>query len=329
MDMDKVPPRNLGLDLVRVTEAAALAAARWLGRGKRFEADQAASDAMFAALNTLDMDGRIVIGEKKRGEVHSPLTSGQKVGTGYGPAMDVVVDPIDGTNLLVQGRAGAISVAGVAPTGSMWAPEPAMYMDKIVVDRTVAEGLVPECMDAPAGWTLALIARLKKKPIGDLTVFMLERPRHDELIEEIRAAGARVWLRGDGDIAGALIAATPDSGIDVLMGAGGISEGVIAACAVKALGGAMLGRLDPQTQPEREAVQAAGLDTHQILTCDQLVSDDDIFFVATGVSDGQILKGVRYHGDQAETQSVILRGATGTRRLIFAEHSIKRLFMGF
>lgn len=323
--MEKAPPRNLGLDLVRVTESAALAAARWLGRGKRENADQAACEAMYAALNTLDMDGQIVVGEKHAGAFESSLKSGQKVGTGYGPAMDVVIDPIDGANLLAQGRSGAISVAGVAPAGSMWAPDPAIYMDKIVVDREVAHGLLPECMDAPIAWTLALISRLKKKPVGDLVVFVLDRPRHYDLIEEIRSAGARVWLRGDGDIAGALIAATPDSGIDILVGAGGISEGVIAACAVKALGGAMLGRLDPQTPDEKAAIEAAGLDVRQILTCNELVSSDDIFFVATGVSDGPFLKGVRYHGDQAETQSIILRGATGTRRLIFAEHSISRV----
>jgi fructose-1,6-bisphosphatase II len=248
--MEKHPPRNLGLDLVRVTEAAALAAGRWMGRGDRVSADQAASEAMFAALNTLDMDGRVVIGEEKRVGMHSSLDSGQRVGTGYGPAVDVVVDPVDGTALLTEGRSGAISVVGVAPADSMWAPDPAVYMEKIVVDRQAAGGLSPECLDAPAAWTLALIARLKQKPVRDIVVFVLDRPRHQELIEEIRAAGARVWLRGDGDISGAILAATPNSGADVLMGVGGVSEGVVAACAIKAMEGAMLGRLAPQAPPK-------------------------------------------------------------------------------
>ncbi|MFQ5576359.1 MAG: class II fructose-bisphosphatase [Anaerolineae bacterium] len=324
--MDDHPPRNLGLDLVRVTEAAALAAGRWLGLGKRDEADEAAAEAMYKALNTLDMDGRIVIGEEGKIGRHSPLDSGQNVGNGYGPAMDVVVDPVDGANLLIHGRSGALAVAGVAPAGSMWSPEPAVYMDKIVVDNKVAPGLVVECMDAPAAWTLALVARFKQKPVSDLIVFMLERPRHEELVEEIRTAGARVWLRAEGDIAGALIAATPNSGVDLLMGTGGVPEGVIAACAVKALGGAMLGRLNPQSATEKAAVHAANLDTSQILTCNELVNSDEIFFVATGITDGPLLRGVRYHRAHAETQSIILRTETGTRRLIYSEHSIKRLF---
>ena len=323
--MNDHPPRNLGLDLVRVTEAAALAAGRWLGLGKRDEADEAAAEAMYKALNTLDMDGRIVIGEEGKIGRHSPLDSGQKVGNGYGPAVDVVVDPVDGVNLLIHGRSGALAVAGVAPAGSMWSPEPAVYMDKIVVDDEVASGLVAECMDAPAAWTLALVARLKQKPVSDLIVFMLERARHEELVEEIRTAGARVWLRAEGDIAGALIAATPNSGVDLLMGTGGVPEGVIAACAVKALGGAMLGRLNPQSAAERAAVHAANLDTGQILTCNELVGSDEIFFVATGITDGPLLRGVRYHRAHAETQSIILSTETGTRRLLYSEHSIKRL----
>ncbi|HEY84310.1 MAG TPA: class II fructose-bisphosphatase [Chloroflexi bacterium] len=324
--MEKHPPRNLGLDLVRVTEAAALAAGRWMGRGDRVSADQAASEAMFAALNTLDMDGRVVVGEEKRVGIHSPLDAGQKVGNGYGPAVDVVVDPVDGTTLLTQGRSGAISVVGVAPAGSMWSPDPAVYMDKIIVDRRVAGGLVAECMDAPAAWTLALIARLKQKTVEDIVVFMLDRPRHQELIEEIRAAGARVWLRAAGDIAGAMLAATPQSGVDVLMGAGGVPEGVVAACAVKALDGAMLGRLAPQTAEEKTDIQAAGLDAVQILTVDQLITSQEIFFAATGVTNGPLLRGVRYFGDHAKTHSIILRTETGTRREINSEHSMKRLF---
>ena len=316
-------PGSSSLDLVRATEAAALSAGRWMGLGDRDEADRAAIDAMYQALNTLDMDGHIVVGEEGKLGMHSPLESGQNVGTGDGPAMDVVVDAIDGRNLLAQGRAGAIAVAAAAPRGSLWSPAPAIYMEKIVVDRDAADALVPECMDAPAAWTLALIARVMKKEVRDLVVFMLDRPRHHHLVEEIRTAGARVMLASDGDIAGALLAAAPQSGADVLMGVGGVPEGVIAACAVKAIGGTMLGRLSPQSDAERSAVEAAGLDTRRILTCDELVSSNEIIFSATGITDGPLLDGVRYHGNRAETQSLTLRCDTKTRRIIHAEHLIE------
>jgi fructose-1,6-bisphosphatase II len=320
--MEGETPRNLGLDLVRVTEAAALSAGRWMGLGKRHEADQAAITAMHGALNTLDMRGYIVIGEEGKLGTHSALDSGQWVGTGRGPEMDVVVDPIDGRNLLAQGHPDAISVAAVAPRGSMWAPGAGVYMDKIVVDREAAAALVPECMDAPAAWTLALVARVKDKPVRDLVVFVLNRPRHRHLIEEIRAAGARAILRTDGDIAGALQAAAPDIGVDLLLGIGGLSEGVIAACAVKAMGGGMLGRLVPQSEEERAAVEAEGLDTRRILDGDELVAGQEIFFAATGITDGRLLAGVRYRRGCAETESLVLRCETRTRRLIRAEHAI-------
>jgi fructose-1,6-bisphosphatase II len=321
--MEKEPPRNLGLDLVRVTEAAALSAGRWMGLGRRREADQAAIDAMAEALNTLDMDGRIVVGEEGKLGTHSALDSGQRVGTGHGPEMDVVVDPIDGRNLLAQGHPDAISVVAVAPRGSMWAPAAGVYMDKIVVDREAAAALVPECMDAPAAWTLALVARVKEKPVRDLVVFVLNRPRHRHLIEEIRAAGARAVLRTDGDISGALLAAAPDVGIDLLMGIGGLSEGVISACAVRAMGGGMLGRLAPQSQEEQAAVEAEGLDTRRILDCHGLIAGREIFFAATGITDGRLLAGVRYRRGCADTESLVLRGETGTRRLIRAEHAMQ------
>ena len=320
MVMNGTPSRNLGLDLVRVTEAAALSAGRWMGLGRRDEADQAAVEAMVEAFNTLDMDGLIVIGEEGKLSTHSLLDSGQRIGNGRGPETDVVADPIDGRNLLAQGHPDAISVAGIAPRGSMWAPTPAVYMDKIVVDRDVAAALVPECMDAPAAWTLALVARVKQKPVRDLVVFVLNRPRHQHLIDEIRAAGARAMLRTDGDVSGALLAATPGIGVDLLMGIGGAAEGVIAACAVKAMGGGMLGRLAPQSDAEREAIQAAGQDIKRILTCHELVSSDEVFFAATGITDGTLLSGVHYHGRRAETESLVLRCQTKTRRLIRAEH---------
>ena len=321
--MDEHPPRSLGLDLVRVTEAAALSACRWMGLGKVEEANQAAIEAMCQALNTLDMDGRIVIGKEGRLGTHSPLDSGQLVGTGRGPKMDVVVDPIEGRNLLAQGHPDAIAVAGVAPRGSMWSPAPAVYMEKIVVDREAADALVPECMDAPAAWTLALVARVKQKPVRDLVVFVLNRPRHRHLIEEIRAAGARAMLRTDGDVAGSLLAAAPDIGVDILMGTGGVPEGVITACATKAMRGGMLGRLAPQSEEERAAVEAAGLDTQHILTCDELVSGNEIFCAVTGITAGALLAGVRYHGREAETESLLLRAETGTRRHVRAEHLIE------
>ena len=316
--MTTPPPRNLGMDLVRATEAAALVAGRWMGLGRRDEADSEAGAAMLRTLNTLDMDGRMVIGEE--GRHAASMHSGQQVGTGRGPAMDVVADPIDGRNLLAQGRPGAIAVAAVAPRGSMWNPEPAVYMEKIVVDRDVAPHLVPECMGAPAAWTLALVARIKGKAVRDLVVFVLDRQRHAALVEEIRAAGARVMLSTDGDIAGAMMAATHTAFVDLMLGIGGVPEGVIAACAVKSLGGAMLGRLAPQSAAERAAVAAAGLDTRQVMTSNTLVSGSEVFFAATGITDGPLLAGVRYEAGRAETESLILRCQTGTRRRIHAEH---------
>lgn len=312
--------RNWGLDLVRATEAAARAAGRWMGLGSSEEADQAAIAAMHRELQDMDFDGYIVIGEESKFGVGSPLAGGQRVGTGEPPTMDLVLDPIDGRNLLMQGRSGAISVVAAAPRHTMWSPAPARYMDKIVVNSEAAHALVEECMNAPAAWTLATVARAKKKQVRDLVVFVLERARHTELVDELRAAGARVMLRGDGDVAGALMAASPNGRVDILMGIGGVPEGVVAACAVRALGGAMLGRLAPQSQAERDAVAAAGLDTQRILRADELIKSDQLFFAATGITDGPLLSGVRYQRDRAETHSLVLRCDTGTRRLIKTEH---------
>ncbi len=317
---EMVDKRNIGLDLVRATEAAALKAGRWMGFGSRDEPDKVAVEAMYHALELIDVDGYIVVGEEGKTGWHSPLASGSRVCTRQGPEMDVVVDAIDGRGLLATGRPGAISVAALAPRGAMWCPRPAVYMDKIVVSREAAASLVPEVMDAPAAWTLALLARLKKKQIRDLVVFVLDRPRHQDLIEEIRTAGARVMLRSDGDIAGALMAVTPNGRVDILMGIGGVPEGLVAACAVKALGGAMLGRLAPQSDAERAAVAEAGLDVRRIVTSDELLTTNDIFFAATGITDGPLVDGVLYQGRHAETHSLLLRGTTGTRRFIHAEH---------
>jgi fructose-1,6-bisphosphatase II len=312
----------LGLDLVRATEAAALAAGRWMGLGEKDRANEDAAAAMYRALNTLDMKGQIVIGEEGRLGTHSPLDTGQRVGTGDGPEMDVVVDPIDGRDLLARGHPDVIALAAVAPHGSVWMPAPAVYMNKIVVNNQVADALVPECLDAPAAWTLALVARAKGKTVRDLIVFVLSRPRHADLVQEIRAAGARVMLRTDGEVVGALMAASPRSSVDVMMGIGGAPQGVLAACASKALGGGMVGRLAPQSAEEREAVQAAGLDTRQILSCGELIRSREIFFAASGITDGTLLAGVHYRGDEAETESLVLRGETGTRRMIRAAHRL-------
>ncbi len=320
--MDIYIPPEIGLALVRATEAAALQAGRFLGLGDRHATHQAATHAMFDALHAVDINGHIVIGEEGRLGEHSPLDTGRMIGTGKGPAVDVVADSIDGIGLVVKGYPGAMSVVGIAPQGTVWSPQPAVYMEKIVVDYESAAVLVPECMSAPPAWTLAIIARSKGKTMRDLQVMVLERPRHEHLIEDIRRAGARVLLRPQGDTSGALIAATPRSGADVLMGVGGVPEGVTAACAVKASRGAMLGRLAPQSEAERAAIQAAGLDLGQVLTCDELVSSKYVFFAATGITDGPLLPGVEYHGRRAITPSLIVRGETGVHRMLRAEHVI-------
>jgi fructose-1,6-bisphosphatase II len=318
--------RNLGLDLVRVTESTAILAARWMGLGRRIEADQTAAEATFRAINDIDMNGYIVAGKESKSGRHSLLGSGKDIGNGAGPEMDVVLDPIDGANLLVHGRSGAISTVAVAPRGAMWSSYPAAYLEKLVVDREVAHALVKEALDAPAAWTLAMIARIKKKTIRDLVVFVLDRPRHQDLIEEIRMAGARVALRRDGDITGAILAAIPNSGIDVLMGVGGAAEGIMAACAVKALHGAMLTRLAPQSETEHQRVLAAGLDLSRIMNQDEIITSDQVFFAATGVTDGMLLDGVHYAGGFAMTHSIVLRAKTGTRRMIRAERLLEDLF---
>jgi fructose-1,6-bisphosphatase II len=312
---------NLGLDLVRVTEAAALAAGRWMGFGDPHSADHAAIEAMAGAINTLDIDGVIVIGEEHKIGGDFPLVTGKQVGSGHGAELDVALDPIDGVRILAHSHSDAISVIAAAPRGAMASLYPADYMEKIIVDEQVAAALTPECLNAPAAWTLALVARVKKKAVRDLVVFLLDRPRHKDLIQEIRTAGARVVLRSDGDIAGALGALTGQRA-DLVMGTGGVAEGLIAACATRCLGGGMLCRLAPQSETEREQVAAAGLDLKRIYSLPDLVAGDEIFFAATGITDGAVLSGVRYLGDQAQTESLVLRCQTGSRRVIQATHKI-------
>lgn len=322
--MSEFPYHNLGLDLVRATEAAALAAGRWMGRGQGNQSDHAATLAMQQALNNINIRGCIVLSEKDKLREQDPLHPGEAVGTGYGPKMDLVVDPIEGRDLLARGHPDAIAVAAAAPRGAFWPATPAaIYMEKIVVGADVAPALVPECMDAPAAWTLALVARAKGKKVGDLVVFVLGRRRHRDLIEEIRATGARVMLRSQGDLVGALQALFPSGNIDILMGIGNIPEGLISACAAKAANGMMLGRLAPQSETEQAEVEATGLDTHRILTVDELVTSDQVFFTATGVTDGSLLKGTHYRGNRATSNSLIMRGETHTRRIIQAEHLLE------
>jgi fructose-1,6-bisphosphatase II len=278
---------------------------------------------MVEALNNLDINAVVILGEDgKSGTQPSPGGS-QRVGTGKGPALDLVFDPIDGNHLLAVGHSDSISVVGVAPRGAMCSLRPGVYMEKIVVDREAAEFLPPECMEAPVAWTLAHVARGKNKRVRDLVVYVLNRPRHKHLIEEICTAGARVILRSQGDIAGAIMAASPEVHVDLLMGIGGAAEGVIAACGVKALGGAMLGRLAPQSKEEHVAIHQAGLHASQILRCEEMAAGEEVYFIATGITDGTLMSGVRYFGDRAQTESIVLRCKTKTRRVVITEHLLE------
>ncbi|MFW6115825.1 MAG: class II fructose-bisphosphatase [Chloroflexota bacterium] len=317
------PAYNLGLDLLRATEAAALAAGRWVGLGEPLEADAAATERMHATLNLVEIEATVAVGEEVRIHTCDQLQSGQCVGTGMGPAVDLVVDAIDGRELVAGGRPGAIAVMAVAPQGTLWRPRPAAYMERIVVDAEVADALVPEVLNAPAAWTLALVARAKGKDVEDLTVFVLNRPRHRHLIAEIREAGAHVMLQQEGDVTGALLAGLPDKNVDLLMGVGGLPEGLIAACALRAMGGAMVARLKPQTEEERAEVLSAGLDVERILVTEEVVASQEVFFAATGITDGPLLSGVRYSGRQAESNSLVMRGQTKTRRVIQACHLLE------
>lgn len=315
------PEKNLALDLVRVTEAAALASARWLGRGDKNNGDQAAVDAMRLSFSSLPIKGTIIIGEGEKDEAPM-LYNGEKVGNQKGPAVDVAVDPVEGTNLLAFGRPNAISVVGVAPAGSMFEPGPSFYLKKLVVPAP-AKGVID--LDAPVKVNLTRIARALGKDLDDLMVFVLDKPRHKGLIQEIREAGARIQLHTDGDVAGALMAVDPASEIDVLMGTGGTPEGVLSACAIKAMGGEMLSRMDPQKEEEKKALAQWGADLQRIFTVNTLVTSEDVFFAATGISGGTFLAGVKYTGQGAITHSLVMRGKTGTIRRIEARHSWDKL----
>ncbi|TMK64730.1 MAG: class II fructose-bisphosphatase [Actinobacteria bacterium] len=320
MDQRQAPDRNISLELARATEAAALAAGRWMGRGDKIAADQAAVDAMRLVLNTVAMDGVVVIGEGEKDEAPM-LFNGEEIGCG-GPAVDIAVDPIDGTTLTSLGRPNAIAVIAVAERGTMFNPGPCVYMEKIATGPEAAE-LVD--LDAPVSANLEAVAKAKGERVKDVTAVILDRDRHADLIRECRDAGARIRLIPDGDVAGALSTAWPGSGSDILLGIGGTPEGVIAACALKALGGAIQGRLWPRNEEERRAALEAGYDLDRVLTTDDLVSGEDVFFAATGVTDGDLLRGVRYRGDGASTQSLVMRSKSGTIRTIDASHRWHKL----
>ena len=315
------PTRNLALELVRVTEAAALSAGRFMGRGNKEAADRAAVDAMRLVLNSIDMDAVIVIGEGEKDDAPM-LFNGEIVGTGKPPLVDIAVDPIDGTRPLANGFLNSIATVAIAPRGTMFDPGPFVYMDKIAVGPE-AKGLID--IEAPLEDNLDKIARSEGKSLGDLTVIMLQRPRHDELIQKVRQLGARIRLIPDGDVAAALMTCLPESGIDALLGIGGTPEGVLAACAIRAMGGELQGKLYIRNEKERKLGLEMGYNLDQVITMDDLVSSDDVFFAATGITDGELLEGVRYTGFAAETHSLVIRGETGTVRWIEGKHNFKKL----
>ena len=321
MDIQNDPTRNLALELVRVTEAAALASGRYMGRGDKEGADGAAVNAMRIILQTVDMNGVIIIGEGEKDNAPM-LYNGENVGNGSGPDFDVAVDPIDGTRPLAFGRSNSLATVAIAPRGSMFDPGPFVYMNKLAVGPE-AKGSID--IEKPITENLKAIAKAKHKDVEDLTTIVLDRPRHDKVIAEIRASGARIRLIPDGDVAGALMTALPDSGVDVLIGIGGTPEGVIAACALRAMGGEIQGKLYARDEDELHRGREAGYDFDKILTMDDLVSSEDVFFTATGITDGELLKGVRYFGDSATTDSLVVRGMTGTVRQIAATHQIDKL----
>lgn len=319
--MAQEPDRNLALELVRVTEAAALAAGRWMGRGDRNAADRAAVEAMRLMLRSIDMDGVVVIGEGEKDEAPM-LYNGERIGNGRPPAVDVAVDPIDGTRLLALGRPGAIAVVALSERNTMFSPGRIVYMSKLAVGPEAREVID---LDAPVAENLQRIARAKGKDLDDLTVVILERERHADLIREVRAAGARIKLITDGDISAALMTAFPESGIDVLIGIGGSPEAVITAAALKCLGGEIHARLWPRNEEERRFAAEMGYDLQRVLTADDLVRGDNIFFAATGITDGEILRGVRYTGEGARTHSIVMRSRSGTIRFVEAYHRWDKL----
>ncbi|HEY1703670.1 MAG TPA: class II fructose-bisphosphatase [Trebonia sp.] len=315
------PNRNLALELVRVTEAAAMAGARWVGRGDKNGADGAAVNAMRLLINSVSMRGVVVIGEGEKDKAPM-LFNGEEVGDGSGPAVDVAVDPIDGTRLTANGMSNAVSVLAVAERGSMYDPSAVFYMNKLATGPEAA-GVVD--LDAPAAVNIAAVAKAKGITPQDVTVVILDRERHQGLISEVRAAGARIKLITDGDVAGAIMAAREGTGVDLMLGIGGTPEGIIAACALKCLGGVILGKLAPLDEAEKRKALDAGHDLDRVLTTNDLVSSDDVFFAATGITDGELMEGVRYKPGGAHTHSLVMRGRSGTIRSIRSEHALWKL----
>ena len=319
----QAPDRNLAMELVRVTEAAALASGKWVGRGQKESGDGAAVDAMRMMINSVAMDGVVVIGEGEKDEAPM-LFNGESVGTGKGPAVDIAVDPVDGTTLMAEGRPNAISVIAAAERGSMYDPSAVFYMKKIAVGPE-AKGLIE--LDAPASHNIQVVAKAKGIAPEEVSVVVLDRPRHHDLIREIREAGAKVRLIGDGDVAGAVAAAQDYStnSVDIMMGIGGTPEGVITAAAMKCMGGEILGQLWPKDDAEREKAIDAGHDLSKILTTDDLVNSEHCYFVATGVTDGDMLRGVSYRNRSAVTRSLVMRSKSGTIRFLESQHQLGKL----
>ena len=315
------PDRNLALELVRVTEAAAMAAGRWVGRGDKNGGDQAAVDAMRKLVGSVSMRGIVVIGEGEKDEAPM-LFNGEEVGNGQGPECDVAVDPIDGTTLMSKGMPNALAVLAVSERGTMFDPSAVFYMEKIATGPEAADAID---LSAPVAENIARVAKAKRMDISDITVCILDRPRHNDLVRQVREAGARITFITDGDVEAAIAAARPDTGVDLLIGIGGTPEGIISAAALRCMGGAIQGRLRPRDDAERQAALDAGHDLDRVLTTDDLVSSDDVFFAATGITDGELMGGVRYKAGGATTHSLVMRSRSGTIRRIESEHQLWKL----
>jgi fructose-1,6-bisphosphatase II len=315
------PDRNLALELVRTTEYAAIAASRWIGRGEKEKADGAAVDAMRVLLDTVQMDGTVVIGEGEKDEAPM-LYNGEKIGDGSKPEVDIAVDPLEGTELCANGLPSSLAVIALAERGTMFDPGPVFYMNKMATSRDLAHLLD---LDRPIGETLALMAKVREVEVGDLVVIMLDRPRHADMVKELRQAGARIRFIPHGDVSAALTAVTEDSPVDLLWGIGGTPEGVLSAAAIKCIGGGIIGKLWPGNDEERKAALEQGYDLDETLETDRLVSGDDVFFSATGVTDGDTLRGVHFTTHGATTESLVMRSRSGTVRRISATHDRAKL----
>ncbi|MDQ1641229.1 MAG: fructose,6-bisphosphatase [Actinomycetota bacterium] len=317
----EAPDRNLALELVRVTEAAAMAAGRWVGRGDKNGADAAAVNAMRQLIHTVSMTGVVVIGEGEKDEAPM-LFNGEHVGDGKGPECDVAVDPIDGTRLTALGMGNSVSVMAVSERGSMFDPSAVFYMEKLATGPEAADVVD---IRLPASENVRRVARAKRESPSDVTVVILDRPRHQPIVDDVRSTGARIKFITDGDVAGAIMAAREGTGIDLMLGIGGTPEGIIAACALKTLGGVIQGRLWPKDDDERQKAIDAGHDLDRVLLTDELVRGEDVFFVATGITDGELLQGVRYRGGCVRTHSIVMRSRSGTIRTVESEHKLEKL----